>query len=322
MEKFVVGQKVVRATEDQETGFFNAKCRAAGVDPKSALTVTSVSHSGKWLGLDGLTVEGDSHPWNRNNFDPFVEPAEASPAVVFTCAETQKADADGWIEWHGGECPVGGDVLVDYRMRDGTGDELGEGVKGCNLRWDHKDWPGDIVAYRQHVKEKTEEQKLRDRLDILESGYNEEINKRINAEREASAKIAKLESQLNDELHSRMSREQLIARLRVILGENGRELKDRRSQVEMMLGLLGAADNTAKELDQVIANHSKLMQAQDVVIEQSRDNVKLALVLAASPEVSGDAVDSLARLVRNDEQNQTSKIGKMMDDRYVVDMPF
>ena len=319
MEKFVVGQKVVRATEDQEPEFFNAKCRAAGVDPKSALTVTSVSHSGEWLGLDGLTVEGEIHLWKRNNFEPFIEPAEASPAVVFACAEIQKAEADGWIECHGGKCPVGGDVLVDYRMR---GKYLGEGVKGCKLRWEHKDWSSDIVAYRPHVKEKTEEQKLRDRLDILESGYNEEINKRINAEREASAKIAKLESQLNDELHSRMSREQLIARLRVILGENGRELKDRRSQVEMMLGLLGAADNRVKELDQVIANHSKLMQAQGVVIEQSRDNVSVALALAASTESNVDVSDCLARLVKSDQQRQDEKIGKMMNDRYVVNLPF
>lgn len=393
MEKIIAGQKVVRIAKDQEPGFFNAKCRAAGIDPKSALTVTSVSDYGKWLGLDGLTVEGESHPWKRNNFEPFIEPAEASRAVVFTCAkgpitvgcmvrrkkayldpnwitaikdvgldpedvfkvsfcdsdtligiasdqcpdvdlgswgkmyfelveQAQKSDADGWIEWHGGECTVGGDVLVDYRMRDGTGEYLGEGVKVRNLRWDHKDWPGDIVAYRLHVKEKTEEQKLRDRLDILESGYNEEINKRINAEREASEKIAKLESQLTDERQERMKREQLVARLRVILGENGRELKDRRSQVEMMLCLLGAADNRVKELDQVIANHSKLMQAQGVVIEQSRDNVKLALVLAASPEISGDAVESMDRLVRIDQRCQDEKISKMMDDRHVVDMPF
>ena len=31
-----------------------------------------------------------------------------------------KADADGWIEWGGGECPVGDDSLVDVRFPDGS----------------------------------------------------------------------------------------------------------------------------------------------------------------------------------------------------------
>ena len=319
MEKIIAGQKVVRIAKDQEPGFFNAKCRAAGMDPKSALTVTSVSDSGELLGLDGLTVEGKIRLWKRSNFELFIEPAEASPAVVFTCAGTQKADADGWIEWHGGECPVGNDVLVDYRLRDNF---VFLGSTAIHLRWGHEDVGGDILAYRPHVKEKTEEQKLRDRLDILESGYNEEINKRINAEREASEKIAKLESQLNDELHNRMKREQLVARLRVILGVNGREFKAMKSDRDELQVLNYKMSIEIANCNQVIASHSKLMQAQEVVIEQSRDNVKLALVLAASPEVSGDAVDYLARLVRKDEQDQTAKIVKLINDRYVVELPF
>lgn len=321
MEKIIAGQKVVRIAKDQESGFFNAKCLSAGIDPKSALTVTSVSGNGKWLGLDGLTVEGESHLWKRSNFEPFIEPAEASPAVVFTRPETQKADADGWIEWPGGECPVGGDVLVDFRMRDGAGEVHTYSDPG-HLLWSHTGGDGDIVAYRPRVKEKTEEQKLLDRVDILESGYNEEINKRINAEREASEKIAKLESQLNDELHNRISRENLIARLRVILGENGREFKALKAEREEIKTLHREMAIEIASCNQVIANHSKLMQAQEVVIEQSRDNVKLALVLAASPEVSGDAVESMARLARIDQRCQDEKIVKLMNDRYVVDLPF
>lgn len=324
MEKVVVGQKVVRKEDTSNNGSWFKFCKESGIEPFSPVTVSTVSDSGKWFcaseikGLDLI-----ENVWCACFFNLVEEePAEASPAVVFTCAETQKADADGWNEWHGGECTVGGDVLVDYRMRDGTGEDLGKGVKGCKLRWEHKDLSSDIVAYRPHVKEKTEEQKLRDRLDILESGYNEEINKRINAEREASEKIDKLESQLNDELHNRMNRENLIARLRVILGENGREFKVLKADHDELQVLNCKMAIEIANCNQVIANHSKLMQAQDVVIEQSRDNVKLALVLAASPEVSGDAVDYLARLVRQDEQNQTSKIVKLMNDRYVVDMPF
>lgn len=316
MEKVVVGQKVVRKNIFSNMQGWNNACKKAGINPLSPVKVHSFGY-GNIIAFEELPENGQC--WVAEYFDPFIEPAEASPAVVFTYAEIQKADSDGWIEWHGGKCPVGGDVLVDYRMR---GKDLGEGVKGCKLRWVHKDWQSDIVAYRPHVKGKTEEQKLRDRLDILESGYNEEINKRINAEREASEKIAKLESQLNDELHNRMNRENLIARLRVILGENGRGFKAMKADRDELQTLHYKMAIEIANCNQVIENHSKLMQAQDVVIEQSRDNVKLALVLAASPEVSGDAVDYLARLVRQDEQNQTSKIVKLMNDRYVVDMPF
>lgn len=322
MEKVVVGQKVLRNKNTAGYEFWASLCKEYGFNPEFGATVVSVNNSGEWFDVKEVkTKRGLSNVWCASCFDPFIEPAEASPTVVFTCAEPPKADSDGWIEWHGGECPVGNDVLVDYRIRDGDGKVYTHSKPG-HLRWDHKDWPGDIVAYRPHVKEKTEEQKLRDRLDILESGYNEEINKRINAEREASEKIAKLESQLNDELHNRMSREQLVARLRVILGVNGREFKAMKADRDELKVLNYKMAIEIANCNQVIANHSKLMQAQDVVIEQSRDNVKLALVLAASPEISGDAVDYLARLVRKDEQDQKAKIDKLMNDRYVVDMPF
>lgn len=58
-------------------------------------------------------------------------------------------DADGWIEWKGGECPVGKDSRIDVKFSDR--DELfgvdsdwdwGEDVDGCN-----------IIAYRLHKSE-------------------------------------------------------------------------------------------------------------------------------------------------------------------------
>lgn len=60
-------------------------------------------------------------------------------------------DADGWIEWCGGECPVDKDAHFDARYRDGV--EL----YGCwpvdhdKLRaalWRHDGRFDDIVAYR------------------------------------------------------------------------------------------------------------------------------------------------------------------------------
>lgn len=183
---------------------------------------------------------------------------------------------------------------------------------------------GQKVVRNNDVKaeKKTEEQKLRDRLDILESNLEEELNKRINAERESADKIAKLEIQLTDERQDRMKREQLIARLRVILGVNGREFKAMKTDRDELLMINRKQGIEIDNLNQVIANHHRLWSAQQVVIDQSRDNVKLALVLAASPDVSGDTAEALARLIRRDEQLQTDKIDDLIGKRYDVDLPF
>lgn len=49
-----------------------------------------------------------------------------------------------WIEWSGGECPVGGDTIVEVELRAGM--TCIDSAK--NLRWVHFDWPGDITRYR------------------------------------------------------------------------------------------------------------------------------------------------------------------------------
>ncbi|MGH9968294.1 MAG: hypothetical protein ACREBG_10745 [Pyrinomonadaceae bacterium] len=56
-------------------------------------------------------------------------------------------DDDGWIEWHGGECPVGWNMEVDYRMRCESAGEYSK-ASGKSLRWSHRSHPGDIAHYR------------------------------------------------------------------------------------------------------------------------------------------------------------------------------
>lgn len=63
------------------------------------------------------------------------------------------AKNDGWIDWDGGECPVNGVVIVDYKMRDGCVHTEPAYI----LRWGHRGWTGDIVAYRLHKPQKTEQ---------------------------------------------------------------------------------------------------------------------------------------------------------------------
>ena len=53
-------------------------------------------------------------------------------------------DSDGWITWNGGERPVSGDTVVETRYCAGITDLTEAG----NLRWEHHNLSGDILAYR------------------------------------------------------------------------------------------------------------------------------------------------------------------------------
>jgi hypothetical protein len=53
-------------------------------------------------------------------------------------------DADGWIEWKGGECPVDRNSIVSIKMR-GCGRSAGSAF---TLDWFHRGRDGDIIAYR------------------------------------------------------------------------------------------------------------------------------------------------------------------------------
>ena len=57
-----------------------------------------------------------------------------------------QADADGWIEWRGGECPVVDSALVDIRCRDKS--ESTEAESADLFRWSHRNHRSDIIAYR------------------------------------------------------------------------------------------------------------------------------------------------------------------------------
>lgn len=62
-----------------------------------------------------------------------------------------KADADGWIEWNGGECPVSGDDIVDVAYST-YGAKLFSAAAD-SLRWSKCGLVGDIIAYRLHKPE-------------------------------------------------------------------------------------------------------------------------------------------------------------------------
>lgn len=59
----------------------------------------------------------------------------------------QRPATDDWIPWHGGECPVGGDVTVWVRLRNGS---IHAGCRSDYLLWGHSstDSAADIIAYK------------------------------------------------------------------------------------------------------------------------------------------------------------------------------
>jgi len=63
--------------------------------------------------------------------------------------EPHYAEADGWIEWKGGQCPVALDAVVDFVMRDGNQALLGDCAS--TLRWKKLLSPCDIIFYRIHI---------------------------------------------------------------------------------------------------------------------------------------------------------------------------
>lgn len=86
-----------------------------------------------------------------------AELVKEKAVAVISKAEAEmaepKPDADGWIKWDGGGCPVRRDALVWVRLRDG----YEECDDAATFRWRHVGddacdqfavEEGDIIAYR------------------------------------------------------------------------------------------------------------------------------------------------------------------------------
>ena len=85
--------------------------------------------------------------------DPAVLGAISAIAKAEAALAEPQADADGWIPWSGGECPMDRLTQVDVRYRNG--DELmGAGLTWLagsydwNHNWNHDESDYDIIAYR------------------------------------------------------------------------------------------------------------------------------------------------------------------------------
>ena len=70
--------------------------------------------------------------------------ARAAIAKAEAALAEPQADADGWIPWSGGECPVHGRVPVEIQAKSGRKQTGPAEV----WEWRHFGHRGDIIAYR------------------------------------------------------------------------------------------------------------------------------------------------------------------------------
>ena len=80
---------------------------------------------------------------SRSMPDDYVEVAAWLCGVG---TKTPQPDADGWIPWAGGECPLGRGVLHQVRFRNGDGSDWSEYPD--RWHWDHNGSATDLIAYR------------------------------------------------------------------------------------------------------------------------------------------------------------------------------
>lgn len=68
----------------------------------------------------------------------------------------EQQEKGGWIEWNGGECPVGKDEMIDIKYGD---DAYANYVRAGAFNWKHDDDCYPIIAYRvvEQERERGEE---------------------------------------------------------------------------------------------------------------------------------------------------------------------
>lgn len=76
------------------------------------------------------------------------------------------ADVDGWIDWHGGECPVEESSLVEVQYRNEKAIHIKGVVEAGQLCWSHDNSNGDIIAYRLHQPQEAVQAKADDEADL------------------------------------------------------------------------------------------------------------------------------------------------------------
>jgi hypothetical protein len=78
--------------------------------------------------------------------DDIVDLIDENDQLRFILSILAAVKDDGWIEWHGGECPVSKDIRVDIKTR--ASGHIYSGDLGGEYYWHQSGRPNDIIAYR------------------------------------------------------------------------------------------------------------------------------------------------------------------------------
>ena len=70
--------------------------------------------------------------------------------------ESALEGSEGWIDWHGGECPVDSDAIVEVKCRHPSSNQFNNDRAG-DFYWSHDGLGYDIIAYRLRQPTKSEQ---------------------------------------------------------------------------------------------------------------------------------------------------------------------
>ena len=94
--------------------------------------------------------------WCGNEFHTITASDYATAIITREQYESALAASEGWIDWHGGECPVDSDAIVEVKYRKPNPYQFNNDRAG-DFNWSHDGFDGDIIAYRLQQQTKSEQ---------------------------------------------------------------------------------------------------------------------------------------------------------------------
>ncbi len=130
----------LNATQDKD----GQVCFSAGAVPEFGYVAWE---GGDWLGNEFYATRASDYAYAIITCEQYESALAASKAVV---------GHDGWIQWHGGECPVDSDAIVEVKFRNQNRDKINSDRAG-DFYWPHDGLGYDIIAYRLQQQTKSEQ---------------------------------------------------------------------------------------------------------------------------------------------------------------------
>ena len=130
----------LNATQDKD----GEVCFSADAVPEFVCIVWT---GGDWCGNEFHTVSASDYATAIVTREQYEAALAASKSVV---------GRDGWIQWHGGKCPVDSDAIVEVKYRNPNNYQLNNDRAG-DFYWSHNGFDGDIIAYRLQQPTKSEQ---------------------------------------------------------------------------------------------------------------------------------------------------------------------